>query len=54
MNLFPISMKVFCWGLSIGRLHVTWLDLWTREVGLWIEWIGNSQWEDVDRNHLLI
>jgi hypothetical protein len=31
-------MKVFRYGLQINRLHVTWLDLWTREIGLWIEW----------------
>jgi hypothetical protein len=30
--------KFHRWGFQINRLHVTWLDLWTREVGLWIEW----------------
>jgi hypothetical protein len=31
-------MKVFRYGLQIKRLHVTWLDLWTLEIGLWVEW----------------
>ena len=39
------------WGFGIGRLHVTWLDLWAhtqwhgdaknpwwRGLGLWVEW----------------
>lgn len=36
-------IKFHRWGFQIGRLHVTWLDLWTRERGLWFEW--DSDWD---------
>jgi hypothetical protein len=39
MTLLPgIVMKGSRAGFQIGRIHITWLDLWTRELGLWIEW----------------
>jgi hypothetical protein len=36
-------MKVFRYGLQINRLHITWFDLWTNKVGLWIEWDGERK-----------
>jgi len=31
-------MKWHGWGISIGCLSVVWIDLWTRQIGLWLEW----------------
>lgn len=37
------------YGFKIGRLHVTWIDLWTRELGLWVEWDHSPSQATIDR-----
>jgi hypothetical protein len=49
-----LPMKVNYYSLQIGKLHITWLDLWTKKIGMWIEWddekkvIGKLTFSDSD------